>query len=73
MSKRNSLLGVLFLSSALIVTAVLVFGDRRASGQDIQNDQTNSVARINSKAELLNTADETVIRELADEVFSSFV
>lgn len=72
MSKRNSLLGVLFLSSALFVTAVLVFGDQQASGQDNQNDQTNSVGRINSKAELLNTADETVIRELADEVFTSF-
>ena len=72
MSKRNSLLGVLFLSSALFVTAVLVFGDRRASGQDIQNDQTDSVARINAKAELLNTADERVIRDLADEVFKSF-
>lgn len=72
MSKRNSLLGVLFLSSALIVTAVLVFGDRRASGQDIQVGQTDSVSRINSKAELLNTADETVIRDLADEVFTSF-
>lgn len=71
MSKRNSLLGVLFLSSALIVTAVLVFGDRRASGQDTRNDQTNSVERINAKAESLNTADETVIRELADEVFTS--
>ena len=71
MSKRNSLLGVLFLSSALIVTAVLVFGDRRASGQDTRNDQTNSVERINAKAELLNTADETVIRDLADEVFTS--
>ena len=72
MSKRNSLLGVLFLSSALIVAAVLVFGDQRASGQDIQNDQANSVARINAKAELLNTADERVIRDLADEVFTSF-
>lgn len=71
MSKRNSLLGVLFLSSALIVTAVLVFGNRRASGQDTRNDQTNSVERINAKAELLNTADETVIRDLADEVFTS--
>ena len=72
MSKRNSLLGVLFLSSALCVTAVLVFGDRRARGQDTQNDQTDSVARINSKAELLNTGDESVIRDLADEVFASF-
>src|SRR6185503_18139635 len=72
MSKRNSLLGVLFLSSALCVTAVLVFGGRRASSQDIQNDRTDSLARINSKAELLNTADETVIRDLADEVFMSF-
>jgi hypothetical protein len=72
MSKRNSLLGVLFLSSALIVTAVLVFGDERVSGQNAQNEQANSVARINSKAELLNTADEKVIRDLADEVFKSF-
>lgn len=72
MSKRNSLLGVLFLSSALCVTAVLVFGGRRASSQDVQNDRTDSLARINSKAELLNTADETVIRDLADEVFMSF-
>jgi len=54
------------------VTAVMVVGNRRASGQDTQNDQTNSVERINSKAELLNTADETVIRDLADEVFKSF-
>jgi len=72
MSKRNSLLGVLFLSSALIVAAVLVFGDRRASGQDTRNDQTNSVERINAKAELVNTGDEAAIRDLADEVFTSF-
>jgi hypothetical protein len=72
MSKRSSLLGVLFLSSALILTAVLIFGDQRASGQDNQNEQENSVARINAKAESLNTADERVIRDLTDEVFKSF-
>src|SRR6185369_13602348 len=72
MSKRNSLLGVLFLSSALCVTAVLIVGGRRASSQDFQIDRADSIARINSKAELLNTADETVIRDLADEAFRSF-
>jgi len=72
MSKRNSLLGVLFLSSALCVTAILIVGGRRASSQDFQIDRADSIARINSKAELLNTADETVIRDLADEAFRSF-
>ena len=72
MSKRNSLLGVLFLSSALCVTAVLIVGGRRASSQDFQIDRPDSIARINSKAELLNTADESVIRELTDGVFMSF-
>jgi hypothetical protein len=54
------------------VTAIMVVGNRRASGQDTQNDKTDSVARINSKAELLNTADETVIRDLTNEIFTSF-
>jgi hypothetical protein len=78
MSKRNALLGVLFLSSALVVTAVVVFGSRRASGQNTQNggqngqNDGNSISRINTKAAVLNNANEAQIRELADEVFKTF-
>ena len=69
MKRRNVILGFLLLSSALAITAVLIVGDRKASGQ---NDASGSISRINDQAALLNTADETQIRQLADEVFTSF-
>lgn len=72
MSKRNKVLGLLGLSSALIVTAVLIVGSRRASSQDGASEAGNSVSRINSKAEALNSADETQIRDLTNEIFKSF-
>jgi hypothetical protein len=76
--KRNyKVLGVLLVSTAFVITALLVVGNRRASGQnsageDRSGEETNSISRINSKAALLNNADETQIRELTDEVFKSF-
>lgn len=72
MSKRNKVLGLLGLSCALIVTAVLIVGSRRASSQDGASEAGNSVWRINSKAEALNSADETQIRDLTNEIFKSF-
>lgn len=72
MKKRYKVLGVLGLSSALIVTAVLIVGSRRASGQNGAAEATDPVSRINSKAESLNSADEMQIRDLADEIFKTF-
>lgn len=71
MSRRSAVLLILLLASALAITAVLVIGDRSARGQDARQDQ-DSIARINAKAALLNTGDESQISELADEVFKSF-
>jgi hypothetical protein len=75
--RKYKVLGVLLVSTAFVMTAILVVGNRRASGQnsageDRSGEETNSISRINSKAALLNNADETQIRELTDEVFKSF-
>lgn len=72
MSQRKSVLAFLLLSSALVITAVFVTGGSVASGQDGAIEPTGAISRINTQAALLNTADETQIRALADEVFRAF-
>jgi hypothetical protein len=69
--RHRKLFVLVLLSSALLVTALLVVG-RRASGQDTAKETSNSIARINEKATLLNTGDQTQVREVADEVFKAF-
>lgn len=72
MNKRIKVLGLLGLSSVMIVTALLIAGSRLASSQTGATDARDSISRINSKAEALNSADETQIRDLTDEIFKSF-
>lgn len=72
MKRRTTVFVFLLLASALVVTAALVVGNRPASGQDSSGEPANPIARINNKAALLNTGDETQIRELADDVFATF-
>jgi len=69
MKRRNVVFGLLLLSSALVIATVLAFGGRQASGQ---NETTGSISRINDKAAMLNTADETQVRDFAEEVFKAF-
>jgi hypothetical protein len=69
MKGRRVILGLLLLSSALVITTVLAFGGRQASGQ---SEATDSISRINDKAATLNTADETQVRDLAEEIFKAF-
>src|SRR5437016_8162566 len=69
MSRRSGVLSFRLVSSAFVITSVLVVGGRHASGQ---NDATGAISRINERAALLNTADEARIRQLADEVFKAF-
>jgi len=70
MSHRKILLLVL-LTSAVLVTALLVIG-RRASGQPPAKDETNPIVRINEKANLLNSGAEEQTREVADEILKAF-
>lgn len=70
--RKTTLLVFLVLCSALVITAVFVIGGRPASGQNSGDEAADSVSRINQKAALVNSGDETQIRQLADEVFKSF-
>jgi hypothetical protein len=72
MRREKKVLVFLLLCSALVMTAVFVVGGRPASGQKSAGEATESILRINSKAAVLNSADETQIRELADEIFKTF-